>query len=452
MLHQTPPAGFQQRKTVYGPYSPSRLIAAKCPASFFAQYVRKDRVVGHTLASARGSAIHEVLANITQAKQAGVSLSQKQVSDWVTAAVNQFPAAYPQIDLVAAAADAYVGNPSPYILPTTSCETSFGIQLWEEVSFFDEANPQVAFVSVPYSLEDGNPNPDCFFGGKLDQISVDDVTRTITILDHKSTPSANENEDNNFQVSAYAWLVSMFYPGYTIKTVIHYAHPRLNFYAPPVVWDQEELREVGNYILMQIRALEGMPGPESFVAIPGNRCDYCHIVQECSLYGRVRDQKARGSLDLNVRSFADLQRLAEELHVVDAMSKEITKALKKGIETLCPDNGVSLQGIWYGFKSSEESVDWSATDIKIREESRRARFRLENMDFTEEEKPMLEQIANYETLDKMLKKFGVEAEHFKAFNGLKLKNIWRLDKPELLQELAKFVVKDKSTRFGAHKH
>lgn len=453
MILQQAPEGFRQRKTLYGPYSPSRLIAAKCPASFFAQYVRKDRVVGHTLASARGSAIHEVLANITQAKQAGADLSQKQVADWVTQAVNHYPAAYPQIDLISGAAAAYIGNPSPHINNTTSCEASFAVQLWEEDTFFEEAAPRRVFVSVPYSLPDGTPNREAFFGGKLDQISIDEITKTIIILDHKSTPSANENEDNNFQVGAYAWLISLFYPGYTIKTVIHYANPKLNFYSPPVVWTAQELDNVASYVMMQINALEGMPGPESFVAIPGTRCDYCHIIQECSLFARVRDQKAKGALDLNVRSTEDLVRLAQEVHVIGAMKDEITKALKAGVERLCPENGISIGGLWYGFKASEEAVDWSSTDIKIREESRRAQYALdENLYETEEAAEELRKVAGYKSLDNILSLHGVSSENFKAYNGQKLKNLWRLDKPELFAALGKFIVKDKSTKFGGHKH
>lgn len=448
MIYKTPPAGFTQKKLTYGPYSPSRLIAARCPSSFFAQYVRKDKVVGHTLASARGSAIHEVLAKITASIQSGSLLTTRQVSEWVSEAVTAFPAAYPQIDLIKEAADAYVGNPSPYINANTSCEKAYGFQLWQEDSFFDDAEPNYALVEVPYILEDGTTNPDCFFGGKLDQISIDESIKTITILDHKSTPSANENEEHTFQVGAYGWLVSLWYPGYTIKTVIHYAHPKLNFYSSPKVWSREELAEHGNYVLMQVKTLDGL---SEFPAIPGTRCDYCHIVQECTLYSKVRDQKARGSVDLNARTFDDLMRLAKELHVVTAMASELRTALKNGIEVLCPQNGVDIGGVWYGFKPQSESVDWQATDVKVREEARRARGILEEGNYKPEDKVELERIASYQNLDGLFQKYGLMTNVFKDYSGQKLKNLWRLDKPELFAELGKFVVKDKNTKFGAHK-
>ena len=94
-------------------------------------------MVGEKLAADRGSAIHLVLAQITEAKQAGVQLTSKQIEEWVTAAVGEFPAAYSQIDLVKGAADAYIGNPSPYINSTTSCEKAFAVKYLEEDTFFD---------------------------------------------------------------------------------------------------------------------------------------------------------------------------------------------------------------------------------------------------------------------------------------------------------------------------
>lgn len=449
MLAQTPPQGFSEKKLKYGPYSPSRLITAKCPARFFGQYIRKDKVVGQKLAADRGSAIHEVLSKITQAMQSGIVITPKQISDWVSESVGMYPAAYSQIDLVKKAADAYVQNPSPYINSNTSCEKSFAIQYWEEDTFFDEVVPGHVYVPVPYTLENGLPNSNAFFGGKLDQISVDEELKIVTILDHKSTPSANVNEDHDFQVGAYAWLVSLFYPGYKIQTVIHYCHPSLNFYAPPVVWNDQDLGEMESYVRMKIFSIESF---NTFEPIANNLCEYCHITQECEIYTKVREQKAKGTVDLNVNSFDDLLRLAKELHVVDTLSGELSKALKEGINTLCPTNGVNIGGLWYGYKTSEESVDWQATNKKISEESERAKIRLsEKESCSEEERVWYEKIKNYDDLDSLLNSHGIKPDHFKNYNGSKLKNLWRLDKPELFEVLKRFIVKDKSTRFGGHK-
>ena len=448
-LQTQPPQGYSEKRLKYGPYSPSRLITAKCPARFFGQYIRKDKVVGARLAADRGSAIHLVLAKITEAKQLGLNLSTRQIGDWISEAVGAFPGAYSQIDLIKGAADAYVGNQSPYINKTTSCEKSFAVQYYEEDTFFDDAVPGHTFVPVPYNLEDGRPNPGAYFGGKIDQITVDDEIKVVTILDHKSTPSANQNEDHDFQVGAYAWLVSLFYPGYKIQTVIHYAHPRLNFYAPPVRWDAEDLAEIESFIKHKIAAIEAF---QDFPAIPNNLCDYCHMTQECSIFVQVRDQKSKGIVDMNVNSFDDLIRLAKELHVVDTLSGELTKALKEGINTLCPASGVNIGGLYYGYKTSQESVDWQATDQKIREENERAKIRIESQSFeNEEDRNWCEKIKALVSLDSLLENYGVRPENFKNYNGTKLKNLWRLDKPELFEVLKKFIVKGKSTSFGAHK-
>ena len=448
MVHKQAPAGFEQKKLVYGPYSPSRLITAKCPSRFFGQYVRKDRVVGASVNADRGNAIHEVLSKITLSRSGGLTITPKQVNDWISEAVGKYPASYQQIDLVRDSAHAYLANPSPYANAGTLCEKSFAVQLWEECTFDDDVVKARAFVETEYTRA-GLSGGDFFFGGHIDQLSIDEEVRLITVLDHKSTPSANENEDHNFQVGAYAWLVSLFYPKYQIRTVIHYCHPRLNFYAPPVYWTYEDLQEMEQYILSRAYAIEAM---ETFPSVPGTGCGYCHMIQECSLYAKVSEQKSKGSLDMNVRSFDDLLRLAKELHVVDAMSGEITKALKEGINTLCPTEGVDIGGVWYGYKASEESVDWQATDKKIREESERAKSKLEEGNCkNEEDRKDCEKIALYENLDNLLARYGVRSENFKAYNNQKLKNLWKLDKPELFEVLSKFIVKDRSTRFGAHK-
>ena len=448
MLAIQPPPGFSERPLKYGPFSPSRLITAKCPSRFYAQYIRKDKVVGEKLAADRGSAIHEVLSKITVARQTDLTLSSRQISDWVSEAVGMYPAAYSQIDLVKGAADAYVGNPSPYINKTTSCEKAFAVQYFEEDTFNDEATPGHIYVPVPYNI-DGRPNPAAYFGGKIDQITIDEEIKLVTILDHKSTPSANENEDHTFQVGAYAWLVSLFYPGYRIQTVIHYAHPVLNFYAAPVMWSEEDLAEIESFIKHKIAAIEAF---QSFPAVPNNLCDYCHITQECDVFTKVREQKSKGIVDLNVNSFDDLVRLAKELHVVDTMYGELTKALKTGIDNLCPTNGVNIGGLWYGYKASEESVDWQATDQKIRQENERAKGRCEVQSFeSEEDRNWCEKIQGYSSLDELLSGYGVKPDGYKNYNGTKLKNLWRLDKPDLFEVLRRFIVKDKSTRFGGHK-
>lgn len=449
MLHSTPPPGHIVRPVQHGPYSPSRLIVAKCPQRFFGQYIRKDRSIGSTLAAARGNAIHHVLSLITKSLVDGLPMTPSQVAGWVHEAVGMFPAAYEQVDLIRGAADAYIANPSPYLGPGTDCEKAFAVAFYEEESFVEEVTPRRAYVSVPYAGPDGLPNREAFFGGRLDQVNVDHITKTVLILDHKSTPSANKNEDHNFQIGAYAWLVSLFYPGYQMKTVLHYCHPSLNFYGAPVYWSSEELAEVEAYLHSRIWACERF---EQFPALPGSACDYCHMVQECPENLALAEQKARGEVDLNVRSFEDLKRLASQLRTVGALYDELNKALRSGIETYAPAGGVSIDGMWYGFKTSDEAVDWVATDLKIREEHRRAKQLL--VDGVEDEnlKRKYETMSKLPDLAAVLQHWGVEPNTFKTWQSQKLKKLWMLDKPALLDMLKEYIVKDRSTRFGGYKN
>lgn len=448
MLYQDPPKGFIRRPVKYGPYSPSRLVAAMCAQRFFGQYVRKDRSVTSSVNSARGSAIHLVLSQITKHLMEGSLITPTLISKWVTDSIALHPMAYEQVDLVRASANAYLSNPSPYMNKDTNCEKSFAVAFYEEASFDDTAVLQRGYVPVEYSNEDGSANSNAFFGGRLDQISVDEITKTVTILDHKSTPSANKNPEHTFQLGAYGWLVSMFYPGYKIRTVIHYAHPDLNFYGSPTYWSSEELSEMEMYIHDRVWSLEGY---QEFPALPGSACDYCHMVQECPENLALAEQKARGQVDLNIRSFADLPRIAKHLRVVGALYDELNSTLKNGIEKFAPQNGVAIDGMVYKFKASDEAVDWVSTDIKIRDESVRAQQLLVDANLSKEERRKYELMAKLPDLAAVLKHWGVDPMAFKEWQGQKLKNLWRLDKPGMMEMLKDYVVKSKTTRFGGYK-
>jgi hypothetical protein len=451
MVLTAPPSGFKQKKLVYGPYSPSRLLVATCPSRFFAQYIRKDAVIGATVASARGSAIHEILAKITAAHMEKRALTSMQVGQWVSEAVAKYPAAYAQIELIRASADAYVANPNPYITANTFCEASFAVQLFEEESFFDEAVNDRKFVAVRYDMPNGRTNPEAYFGGRIDQLCVDEDLKIVTIIDHKSTPSANKNDDFTFQLGAYAWLVSLFYPGYQIQTLIHYAHPSLNMYGPPEIWTARDLELHGEHIMMRIDALEAMQSFDQ--AVSGDHCSYCHITQECPLLQREMEQKSKGLLDLNIRSHDDAVRVAGTIPPMEAELARRKRLLKTYVNTSCPTTGVSVEGITYGNKPDQESVDWEATDKKIGEESRRAEVLLGEGRFSgEDERRSLEEVARLKNLDGLFQRYGLRPDYFKTYNGQLLRNIHRLDNGErVIEALSKFVVKTRKTRFMGYK-
>lgn len=423
------PAGYLPASLKYGPYSASRLIVARCPSRFMSKYIIKDKIVSDTIASSRGSAIHEVLQKITEHRVNHEEITPKMLESWINEALGKFPAAYEQAKLVKDAATAYVANPSPYIQGTTLCEKSLAVSLYEEDSFVEDVIPAKAFVKVPYELENGGTNPSAYFGARLDQITVDEETKVVTVLDHKSTPSANSNADHDFQMGCYAWLASMYYPGYEIRTVLHYAHPRLNFYAAPVYWDSEALETIEDEIRVRISAIESF---SEFPALPGSHCDYCHMVQQCPELRTIQEQNARGDINLNINTIEDMRKVANQLRVTGVLYDQLNRKLKEAIETHAPDNGIAIEGMWFGFKVGDEKVDWSATERKILEDSAKAGIKT--------------------SLADILERHGLDSGAFKEWRGEKLKAVWKLGKPGLLEELKQYVVKTKDTRFGSYKN
>lgn len=446
MLVKEIPSGYSEVKVKYGPYSPSKLITARCPQRFFGQHVRGDRNVGYSIASARGNAIHEVSAMITETRVKGISLTPKMVETWVAEAVGRNPAAYEQVDLIKAAANSYISNPSPYVNETTKCEATLGVRLFEEQLLDQSITPGKLYLMSQYARTEKSPT---YFGGTLDEVSLDRVTNTITIVDRKSTPSANVNEDHNFQLGCYAWLVSLFHPNVRIQTVIHYVHPGLNFYSPPNIWSSSDLQEFEGYVHNRIQALETFA---EFPSLPGSHCDYCHMVQACPETLALEEQRAKGAIDMNVRSTEDLKRLANQMHVTGKLYDDLQKELKQGLVKFGIQNtGIAIEGSWYGYKTSDEAVDWAATDEEIRNKSMHAQSMLESQDLQGEARYKAELMSKLHSLDDVLKHYGVAPDQFKSWTGMKLKGLWRLDKPALLDLLKEYIVKDKNTRFGKHK-
>lgn len=447
MLLDTAPAGFTLQKLKYGPYSPSRLIAAKCPQRFFGQYIRKDRSVAVSVAADKGNANHYVLSKITDKLKNGITIKPHEIDTWVGEAAAKYPGSYDYVDNTKKTAVSYINKPNPYMDSNTNCEIAFAVALYVEDSFVDDFVPAKRYVKLPFQEKEDKADPSAFFNVKLDQVTVCEITKTVTILDHKSTPSTNHNEDHMFQIGCYAWMLSLFYPGYKIRTVLHYCHHSLNWYAPPMTWTSEEIAEVESYVHSKIIAIELM---DDFPAIPGSSCDYCHMIQECEVNMKMRDQNARGLVDLNVRSFADVKRIAEALHATGILYDRLNKSLKQGVEIYATE-GVAIDGTWYGHKASE-AVDWIATDIKIRNESEMARIKLLECRYKDEaEKALLEKRASIPDLNTLLKQYDIDPEKFKEWKGDKMSVLWRLDKPGLLDLLKDYVMQSKKTRFGAHK-
>jgi hypothetical protein len=430
-LLEVVPSNYRHIKLKYGPYSASRLLVASCPSRFYSKYVLKDVAYDDSSAAARGSVIHETLQKITEAHVQNRKITPLELNSWIEQALGKYPAAYSQLNLIKGAATKYAGNPSPYITPNTICEQEIAVALFEEESFDGDAVPNFQYMRMPYTVPGTRHqlNPDAFFGAKLDQITVDDATKIVTVLDHKSTPSASHNSDHDFQLGAYAWIASLLYPGYHVRTVIHYAHPELNFYKSPVYWSYEDLQEVEQEIRMRVRAVESFT---DYPAVPGSHCDYCHMVQLCPVNVRLREQFARGDINLNAQTQSDRQRIAKELRTIGVLYDQLNKVLRTSIENNCPENGVAIDGMWYGFSVSEEKVDWYATDRKIQELHEAGECAFEN-------------------LAGVLENHELTPDAFKEWNSSKLKALWKTNKEALIEDLRELVVTERTTRFGGKK-
>jgi hypothetical protein len=435
----TIPVGFEPLKLEHAPYSASKLLVASCPARFQGRYVLKDRIIADTHAAARGSAIHLVLEYITRAWLNEETITPEIINRWVEESIGKFPAAYDNIKMVKDAAVRYLANPPKNIIKSTvQPEVRLAVKRVEEPSFMDDVTPQYAYVKVPHTI-DGKPNPEAYFSGIMDLLWVDEEIKTVFVLDHKSTPSASDNSDFQFQLGCYAFLASLFYPGYKIGTILHYAHPELDFYAPPVFWEEEDLFDIEQEVHMRIRGIESFV---EYPALPGTPCTYCHMVQQCPEYMAIEAQNARGGINLNARNTDELQKLAGQLLVTGKLYDQMNKTLKQALEDQNL-SGIAVNGTWFGFKAGDKSVDWAATEVKIKQEVERAKLTPEN--------PESVALIEMGDLAGMLKKYGVTPDAFKNWNGSKLKALWKLDKPELMQLMGKFVVYDKSTRFSGYK-
>jgi hypothetical protein len=157
---------------------------------------------------------------------------------------------------------------------------------------------------------------------------------------------------------------------------------------------------------------------------------------------------------LSVRGIDDLKRIAGQFKVVSEAREQIQKALKKGIDAYAPVGGIAIDGMWYGYKPTAESVDWRATEIKIREEAARAQHELidKGSYLPEAEKRRLEKASKVDSLDAFLAQFGVKPGTFKTMDSAKAKALLKTDNQSLLEALKGVIVTDMGTRFGPHKN
>lgn len=440
-LVSSAPSGYSPVTLKYGPYSASRLIVARCPARFASKYIRKDKIISDTVASARGSAVHYIFEHLGRVRAKGEVPTRSQIEQWTSEAMAQFPAAYSEVKMVMEATNCYLANPSPYANATTVTEKEFAVQLFLEDTFADVV-PERVYTPLQYTV-DGKSNPLAYLGAKIDQLSIDTIAKVITVLDHKTTPSASESSDFNFQMGCYAWLVKLHYPEYQIRTVIHFANPDLNFYGAPRYWSDEDLAEIDSEIHTRIRTIESW---HQFNELPGGHCDYCHMSTDCPSLNAINLQNAKHTINTNINSIADLVSLAEKVRVLGVVYDECNKVLKNGVEKYCPENGIAIAGMSFNFRSSE-SVDWDATEKAINVALEHAEAKP-----VDERNDTEKRLTAGRNLKGIMNSYGINPEGFREWDNMRMKNVWKMDRLDFIEFISKFAQKVKKTKWGAHKH
>lgn len=312
----------------YGPYSPSRMDSAACPARFHAEYIADTRVRGESIVSKRGNVVHEVFEDITKGIMRGKYLTWEQVEKLLADRIAGYALTdMGEIDFCIRACKTYMGNlPAGYdkIIGTEEkIAIKRGHDGWEEGTW-----------------------EDCDFRGKIDILKIDG--NRASFIDHKTQPFV-ETADT-FQMGFYAWLISVIYPQVdTVESVLHFASPDINHYSKPFMWDKELLENIESQSKIMAMTVENLT---SYEAIPNYFCQYCPILLECGVaekfYGK---RSAYGKLkNAPVRSGQEAIDLASTLTVVDEGRKVLNKRLQAFTKDIGP---VMIRGKEYGYNTTE---------------------------------------------------------------------------------------------------
>jgi len=446
--------GYKHIKLKYGPYSASKLLMAKCPSRFESKFIHKDVVVGDSVAAAKGSAIHSIFEKITavhiknKMESTAVYPTAAEVESWVSEAIGKFPAALGHAELIHRSAMKYMAHPNVLLSRATTTEKKVALALYEEETFIDDVAPKRILRLIPYEGEaERGQNPDAFFCVAMDQLSVDEEIKTVTVVDHKTTPNTRYSEEFDFQMGCYAWVASLLYPNYKIRTQIHYCHPELDHYAYPKTWEKDDLQWIRDQIFGQVMAIESY---QEYPAVSGSGCDYCHMSNSCTLVRKLREQNERADMNLTINSFDDYKRVAEYLVPLKKLTEMVNDKLKDAASIYAP-LGVSLPGVFIGDKVSEK-VDWADSEDKLKVELERADAVIADPTVEEAVKEKYRQLKEVKNLSGLMEANGIDPDAYRAWKGDKLKMLYKADRPKMMEFLNYFLVKEKSTRFGTSKN
>jgi len=391
-------------KLKYGPYSPSRLDTARCPYSFFRQYVDPDRSKTHpeSVPQARGSAVHEVFEQITNYHKAGQSkgINMDDIRTWTSKAIQRHPAAYEDTGAILEMARLYVERPPKVLTSDAEVELRMGVKMtdtgFEECSYDD---------------------PGAIARGRADIMMVSDDMTEALVYDHKTQP--NIEDADTFQMSFYAWVISKTHPFLQkITTILHFA--RYGSYRS-YEWTREDLAAVEGEILTKIQTIEGT---ESWTAIPHEKCLYCPFKTSCPTFAEIIkfDDNGKPSvarfMTLAEGGMPQAVKTAGFITLLEEALENLKKELKTYVSLTSP---VAIPGRIYEFRA-KEGIDWDKVNKKFRKQV-------------------------YEVFDEC----GIDPKEYMGFSQTLSKEILQSENEKLCKKLGELLPRKTTTEFRGYK-
>jgi len=379
----------------YGPYSPSRMETAACPARFHAEYIAETRAKGSSTESKRGNVVHEVFEEITKGYMRQAPLTWQQVEEKLSEKIQKYALTdMGEIDFSIRACRAYMENAPQDLESVIGTEEHIAIRMGDSGKWVE------------------GEWDNCDFRGKIDILKI--RGNTATFIDHKTQPFV-ETADT-FQMGFYAWLISVLYPQIeVVESILHFASPEINYYSKPFSWNKEMLANIESQSRIMAMSIEKL---KDYPAVPNYQCKYCPILLTCQVAEDFYNRRTSfGKLkNAPVRSGQEAVELAETINVLDEGRHILNGRLQKFAKEIGP---VLIQGKEYGYETFEsvepksEASKWIILDV--------------------------------------IKSTGLDPMKYFKLDATVLKTIWRHLTNEDIQKIKDQLTTVKNSRFGGRK-
>jgi CRISPR/Cas system-associated exonuclease Cas4 (RecB family) len=369
----------------FSPYSPSRLESAVCGFSFIKTYGVKERPRNETIASSRGSVIHEVFERISLARIVGQEqFTPEEINRFIIEAVKRYPAAYAETTSIMRMCSLYLRR-LPKLEKHTRVEVMLGIDAQGNECDYED--------------------PKAFLRGRADLLMFSDDGEYATLIDYKT--QRNKEDADTFQLGVYAYILSKMYPFLKeINTILYFA--QIGVSSDTYTWTKEDLKFVEQDIHNRVAMVEER---EVWGALPNHKCNYCQHHLICPVLENIIVHNPDGSISVkkdNLKILGDHSKavyVAQILAVLEPMVSDAKSDLKKYVEINGP---IAVFGKEYGAQQ-EIKADWDAVN------------------------------KNPELMDKVceiLERHGENPDNFKKFSQTHASKMWVIGKPKMIEELA----------------